>query len=144
MFGSDWPVANVRGGYSKVWHETNLALARLSPDEWDTDPRRHGHRILWPADHRSVAVIRRLASFVCRGPGDVYQDRYWSNQINRTATTQPGFVIERPAARDDDVVVLAPCAESLALGLGIKAVMLQDITKRNAADLSASCEIFIF
>jgi L-fuconolactonase len=33
MFGSDWPVANLRGGYSKVWRETNLALARLTPDE---------------------------------------------------------------------------------------------------------------
>jgi L-fuconolactonase len=27
MFGSDWPVAILRGGYAKVWHETNLALA---------------------------------------------------------------------------------------------------------------------
>jgi L-fuconolactonase len=35
MFGSDWPVANLRGGYSKVWSETNLAIARLSPDERD-------------------------------------------------------------------------------------------------------------
>ena len=35
MFGSDWPVANLRGGYSKVWRETNLVLARLSPDERD-------------------------------------------------------------------------------------------------------------
>ena len=35
MFGSDWPVANLRGGYSKVWRETNLALARLSHDERD-------------------------------------------------------------------------------------------------------------
>lgn len=33
MFGSDWPVANLRGGYSKVWRETNLAIARLSGDE---------------------------------------------------------------------------------------------------------------
>jgi L-fuconolactonase len=33
MFGSDWPVANLRGGYSKVWRETNNALARLSGDE---------------------------------------------------------------------------------------------------------------
>ncbi|MBO0682075.1 MAG: amidohydrolase family protein [Candidatus Dormibacteraeota bacterium] len=33
MFGSDWPVANLRGGYGKVWRETNLALARLSADE---------------------------------------------------------------------------------------------------------------
>ena len=35
MFGSDWPVANLRGGYGKVYRETNLALARLSPDERD-------------------------------------------------------------------------------------------------------------
>jgi L-fuconolactonase len=26
MFGSDWPVAILRGGYAKVWHETNVAL----------------------------------------------------------------------------------------------------------------------
>ena len=35
MFGSDWPGANLRGGYGKVWRETNLALARLSNDERD-------------------------------------------------------------------------------------------------------------
>ena len=35
MFGSDWPVANLRGGYCKVWRETNRALARLSRDERD-------------------------------------------------------------------------------------------------------------
>jgi L-fuconolactonase len=35
MIGSDWPVANLRGGYSKVWRETVRALARLSPDERD-------------------------------------------------------------------------------------------------------------
>ncbi len=35
MFGSDWPVSNLRGGYSKVWRETNIALARLSRDERD-------------------------------------------------------------------------------------------------------------
>jgi L-fuconolactonase len=35
MFGRDWPVANLRGGYGKVWRETNLALARLSNDERD-------------------------------------------------------------------------------------------------------------
>ena len=35
MFGSDWPVANMRGGYGKVWRETNLAIARLSPGESD-------------------------------------------------------------------------------------------------------------
>ena len=31
MVGSDWPVANLRGGYGKVWRETNLALARFPP-----------------------------------------------------------------------------------------------------------------
>jgi L-fuconolactonase len=35
MFGSDWPVANLRGGYSKVWRETKLALAGLTRDERD-------------------------------------------------------------------------------------------------------------
>ena len=35
MFGSDWPVANLRGGYGKVWRETNLALACLSRNERD-------------------------------------------------------------------------------------------------------------
>jgi len=35
MFGSDWPVANLRGGYRKVWRETNAALSRLSRDERD-------------------------------------------------------------------------------------------------------------
>ena len=35
MFGSDWPVANLRGGYSKVWRETNLVLAGLSREERD-------------------------------------------------------------------------------------------------------------
>ena len=35
MFGSDWLVANLRGGYSKVWRETKLAIARLSNDERD-------------------------------------------------------------------------------------------------------------
>ena len=35
MFGSDWPVANLRGGYSKVWHETTRALAGLSRGERD-------------------------------------------------------------------------------------------------------------
>jgi L-fuconolactonase len=33
MFGSDWPVAILRGGYAKVWHETNAALAGLSRNE---------------------------------------------------------------------------------------------------------------
>jgi L-fuconolactonase len=35
MFGSDWPVANLRGRYGKVWRETNRVLARLSRDERD-------------------------------------------------------------------------------------------------------------
>jgi L-fuconolactonase len=35
MFGSDWPVAVVRGGYEKVWRETSAALAGLSPDQRD-------------------------------------------------------------------------------------------------------------
>jgi L-fuconolactonase len=35
MFGSDWAVANLRGGYGKVWRETNRVLARLSRDERD-------------------------------------------------------------------------------------------------------------
>jgi L-fuconolactonase len=35
MFGSDWPVANLRGVYAKVWRETNRALARLSRNERD-------------------------------------------------------------------------------------------------------------
>jgi len=35
MFGSDWPVANLRGGYSKVWREIKVALSRLSRDERD-------------------------------------------------------------------------------------------------------------
>lgn len=33
MIGSDWPVANMRGGYARVWRETNLALNRLSSRE---------------------------------------------------------------------------------------------------------------
>jgi predicted TIM-barrel fold metal-dependent hydrolase len=35
MFGSDWPVAILRGGYAKVWRETNAALSRLSSRERD-------------------------------------------------------------------------------------------------------------
>ena len=35
MFGSDFPVANLHGGYTKVWRETNLAFGRLSRDERD-------------------------------------------------------------------------------------------------------------
>jgi predicted TIM-barrel fold metal-dependent hydrolase len=45
MFGSDWPVAILRGGYAKVWHETNVALARLSRDSRRVYSLRwhHGH-----------------------------------------------------------------------------------------------------
>lgn len=35
MFGSDWPVANLRGGYGKIWRKTNQVLARLSHHERD-------------------------------------------------------------------------------------------------------------
>jgi L-fuconolactonase len=31
MFGSDWPVALLAGGYAKVWRETGTALSGLSP-----------------------------------------------------------------------------------------------------------------
>jgi L-fuconolactonase len=33
MFGSNWPVSNLSGGYAKVWRETKTLLERLSPDE---------------------------------------------------------------------------------------------------------------
>ncbi|MGD9509248.1 MAG: amidohydrolase family protein [Geminicoccaceae bacterium] len=33
MFGSDWPVALLRGGYAKVWSETGALLSGLSPAE---------------------------------------------------------------------------------------------------------------
>src|SRR5262245_34891084 len=35
MFGSDWPVAVIRGGYRKVWQEMQTLLTRLSQDERD-------------------------------------------------------------------------------------------------------------
>lgn len=35
MFGSDWPVAVIRGGYAKVWQETRTVLSGLSQDERD-------------------------------------------------------------------------------------------------------------
>ena len=35
MFGSDWPIANLAGGYSKVWAETNDALSGRSQAEID-------------------------------------------------------------------------------------------------------------
>jgi L-fuconolactonase len=33
MFGSDWPVSVLAGGYAKVWAETGKVLAGLSPDD---------------------------------------------------------------------------------------------------------------
>jgi L-fuconolactonase len=33
MFGSDWPVSILRGGYAKVWHEMQVLLSRLPADE---------------------------------------------------------------------------------------------------------------
>jgi L-fuconolactonase len=35
MFGSDWPIAVLAGTYTKVWEETNKAIASLSSDEKD-------------------------------------------------------------------------------------------------------------
>ncbi|MNR60546.1 Amidohydrolase [compost metagenome] len=35
MFGSDWPIANLAGGYKKVWEETLLTLSRYSKAEQD-------------------------------------------------------------------------------------------------------------
>jgi len=35
MFGSDWPVAVIRGGYSKIWQDMQTVLAGLSQDERD-------------------------------------------------------------------------------------------------------------
>ncbi len=35
MFGSDWPVAVLAGTYTKVWQETNKAIAHLSSEEQD-------------------------------------------------------------------------------------------------------------
>lgn len=32
IFGSDWPVANLAGGYAKVWHETLRLLEPLAPE----------------------------------------------------------------------------------------------------------------
>ena len=57
------------------------------------------------------------------------------NQSNRATATQSRFVIEPPAARDDNVVMLAPRAERRAFGPNLKAVMLQHLTKRNASNL---------
>jgi len=35
MWGSDWPVSILGGGYAYVWQEMNRLFARLSPDERD-------------------------------------------------------------------------------------------------------------
>jgi L-fuconolactonase len=35
MWGSDWPVSILGGGYAKVWQEMNRLFGRLSPDERD-------------------------------------------------------------------------------------------------------------
>jgi L-fuconolactonase len=35
MFGSDWPVAELAGGYAKVWTELSSLFARLPPPERD-------------------------------------------------------------------------------------------------------------
>ena len=62
-------------------------------------------------------------------PGDMH------DQVNRSAPADIGFVVEPPAARDDDVMPLGLRAERHAFGLGLKAIMLQHIAKRNVADL---------
>ena len=33
MYGSDWPVSLLRGGYGKVWREINAATSQLGPQE---------------------------------------------------------------------------------------------------------------
>jgi L-fuconolactonase len=33
MFGSDWPVCLLRGGYAKIWHETQTTLSGLTAEE---------------------------------------------------------------------------------------------------------------
>jgi L-fuconolactonase len=33
MFGSDYPVALLAGDYAKVWHETNVLLKKLTPEQ---------------------------------------------------------------------------------------------------------------
>jgi L-fuconolactonase len=33
MYGSDWPVSVLRGGYGKVWREVNAATSHLAPQE---------------------------------------------------------------------------------------------------------------
>jgi hypothetical protein len=78
---------------------------------------RKGERLLtcceWPGVLGQESAGRREIHL-----GDV------DNQVNRAAATQPGFVVEPPAACGDDVVMLTPRAERRALGLGLKAVVL--------------------
>ena len=57
------------------------------------------------------------------------------DQVNRSAPADIGFVVEPPAARNNDVMPLGLRAERRAFRLGLKAVMLQNITKWNVADL---------
>jgi hypothetical protein len=57
------------------------------------------------------------------------------DQVNCSAPTNIGFVVEPPAAGNNDVMLLGLRAERRAFGLGLKAVTLQDIAKRNVADL---------
>jgi L-fuconolactonase len=33
MFGSDWPVANLAGGYRKIWAELSAVFASMSESE---------------------------------------------------------------------------------------------------------------
>ena len=68
----------------------------------------------------------------CRGEihlGDV------DHQINRACATNPGLVVEPPAAGDNDVVVLVPRAERRAFGLGLETIPFQHFTERNVAHL---------
>jgi hypothetical protein len=65
------------------------------------------------------------------------------DQVNRSAPADICFVVEPPTSRDDDVMPLGLRAKRRALGLGLKAVMLQHITKRNAADLVGKFRDFI-
>ena len=57
------------------------------------------------------------------------------NQINCTAPAYSCFVIEPPAARNDDVVMLVLRTERRTFRPNLKSVMLQHIAERNAANL---------
>jgi hypothetical protein len=57
------------------------------------------------------------------------------NEINRAAIAHCCFIVEPPAARDDDVVMQAPRPERRAFGPNLKAVTLEDIAERNASHL---------